>query len=153
MQQKYGPGEYGFVPLSFVLPEQCNEANQTLFPNTSNSTTNKNDQDIKENNNNNNSSSNSSSTSNSSTLLSRGCWILKPYDSSRGRGIYVLNPSTRKDKPFSPQKKCIISQYVDNPLLIEQLKFDMRIYALVTSFDPLVVYCYQEGLARFATEQ
>ncbi len=32
-------------------------------------------------------------------------------------------------------------------------KFDMRIYVLASCMDPLRVYVYPEGLARFATEQ
>jgi len=76
-------------------------------------------------------------------------WILKPVGSSRGRGIYIIN----KEKKLGEEKKCIISKYIDNPLLIDGRKFDIRIYALVTSFEPLVVYIYHEGLARFATEK
>lgn len=42
-------------------------------------------------------------------------------------------------------------EYIDRPLLIDGLKFDIRIYVLILSLDPLKVFLYEEGLVRFAT--
>ena len=47
----------------------------------------------------------------------------------------------------------VVSQYVSNPHLIHGFKYDLRIYALVTCFDPLKVYLFKEGLVRFATQK
>lgn len=41
--------------------------------------------------------------------------------------------------------------FFSQPFLIDGFKFDMRIYVLVTSCDPLRIFVYKEGLARFAT--
>ena len=49
-------------------------------------------------------------------------------------------------------KNYLISDYIKDPHLINGLKYDLRIYVLVTSYDPLKIYVYNEGLCRFATE-
>lgn len=49
-------------------------------------------------------------------------------------------------------ENCIAMRYIDNPLLLNGLKFDLRIYVLVTSLRPLIIYVYNEGLTRFASE-
>ena len=46
-----------------------------------------------------------------------------------------------------------MSRYIDNPLLLFGHKFDLRIYVVVTCYDPLRVYVYREGLVRFASEK
>jgi tubulin polyglutamylase TTLL4 len=74
-------------------------------------------------------------------------WIVKPVASSRGRGIRLF--TTLNTLP----KKCLISQYIYNPHIINNKKYDLRLYVLVTDFSPLKVYLYEEGLVRFASEE
>lgn len=45
----------------------------------------------------------------------------------------------------------IVSKYISDPLCIDEHKCDVRLYVVVTSFDPLVIYLYEEGLVRLAT--
>jgi tubulin polyglutamylase TTLL5 len=78
----------------------------------------------------------------------KGWWIIKPCASSQGKGIYIVD--NLDEVPID--ESLIISRYVANPLLIKGLKFDLRIYVLVTCFEPLRIYMFEEGLARFASE-
>lgn len=36
---------------------------------------------------------------------------------------------------------------------MEGYKYDLRIYVLVTSFEPLIIYVHDKGMARFATKK
>ena len=74
-------------------------------------------------------------------------WIVKPIASSRGRGISIVQQPHQL-----PQDDVVVSRYISNPLLIDGFKFDLRLYVAVTSFDPLRIYVFEEGLARFSTE-
>ncbi|KAF7232058.1 hypothetical protein EG68_10414 [Paragonimus skrjabini miyazakii] len=80
-------------------------------------------------------------------LQDRGPYIVKPIASSRGRGIYIV--SHPEEIPYD--EPVIVSRYISNPFLLDGFKFDVRLYAAVTSYEPLVVYLYEEGLVRFAT--
>lgn len=74
---------------------------------------------------------------------------MKPANLSRGRGIYIIDEISE----VIVDDISVISKYIANPLLINGHKFDLRIYVVVTSFEPLRIYVYKEGLARFASEQ
>jgi hypothetical protein len=78
-----------------------------------------------------------------------GTLIVKPPASARGQGIKVISELSQIPK----RKTALIQRYLDDPYLIDGFKFDLRIYVLVTSFDPLRVYVYEDGLVRFCTEK
>lgn len=44
-----------------------------------------------------------------------------------------------------------LNRYIANPYLINGMKFDLRVYVYVSSYEPLKIYIFREGLARFAT--
>lgn len=76
-------------------------------------------------------------------------WIAKPAASSQGKGIIITNKFS--DIARHKKESMIISHYIANPLLIDGLKFDLRIYVALTSINPLRIYMFEEGLTRFAT--
>mmetsp|Transcript_3138 Transcript_3138/g.4696 ORF Transcript_3138/g.4696 Transcript_3138/m.4696 type:complete len:590 (-) Transcript_3138:19-1788(-) len=75
-------------------------------------------------------------------------WIVKPTRLSRGRGIYLIDSSL---KVPSSKENFVISRYIEKPLLLDGYKFDLRMYVLATSFQPLEAFVYQRGFARLAS--
>jgi tubulin polyglutamylase TTLL9 len=89
-------------------------------------------------------------------------WIMKPVGSAQGKGIFIFTKLSeisdwKKDykwKSDEPQAAAyIVQRYINNPYLIGGKKFDMRIYALVTSFNPLNVWLYRTGFCRFTNQR
>ncbi|KAK9811398.1 hypothetical protein WJX72_003284 [[Myrmecia] bisecta] len=90
-------------------------------------------------------------------LLLRGkkrkTFILKPDSGCQGKGIRLVQTGEAalhalQDLGWPDLVAC---RYIHKPLLVEGRKFDLRVYALVTQCDPLCVFVYREGLARFCT--
>lgn len=76
-------------------------------------------------------------------------WIMKPVGMSRGRGITLIDDIV----DVSYARPTVIQKYITNPLLFDGFKFDIRLYVLVTSFNPLEAFIYREGLARFGSRR
>lgn len=79
----------------------------------------------------------------------KNMWIIKPAWGSRGKGIYI----TSDIKDITEDSSNVVWRYITNPLLINGFKFDLRIYVWITSYEPLRIYWYKEGLVRFASEE
>ena len=78
---------------------------------------------------------------------SKKIYIVKPEADSQGRGIYLM----RDIRTLKPTDQCVVQKYIMTPYLINGLKFDLRIYVLLTGVNPPRIHVYNDGLARFAT--
>eukprot|EP00474_Spongospora_subterranea_P004648 CRZ05106.1 hypothetical protein [Spongospora subterranea] len=74
--------------------------------------------------------------------------IMKPDGRCQGRGIFL----TRKVNLIDQNESQVCQVYMPSPYLINGLKFDLRLYAILASVDPLRIYLYHDGLVRFCTE-
>ncbi|XP_061486508.1 tubulin polyglutamylase TTLL7 isoform X5 [Rhineura floridana] len=76
-------------------------------------------------------------------------FIVKPANGAMGHGISL----TRNAEKLHSQEHLIVQEYLDKPFLMEGYKFDLRVYILVTSCDPLKIFLYHDGLVRMGTEK
>jgi tubulin polyglutamylase TTLL9 len=85
-------------------------------------------------------------------------WIMKPIGKAQGKGIFLITKlkdisrwkSEHRWKADNTEVEAyIVQRYLLNPYIVGGKKFDIRLYALVTSFSPLVVYIYRGGFCRF----
>ncbi|MBN3289630.1 TTLL7 polyglutamylase, partial [Polypterus senegalus] len=76
-------------------------------------------------------------------------FIVKPANGAMGHGISLI----RNCEKLPLQDHFIVQEYLEKPFLMEGYKFDLRIYILVTSCDPLRIFLYNDGLVRMGTEK
>ncbi|CAK6973175.1 tubulin polyglutamylase TTLL4 [Scomber scombrus] len=74
-------------------------------------------------------------------------WIIKPPASARGVGIQVIHKWSQMPR----RRPLLVQKYLHKPYLISGNKFDLRIYVYVSSYDPLRIYIFTDGLVRFAS--
>ena len=90
---------------------------------------------------------------------SQNMWIIKPAEkSNQGKGISVMKDFNQIKSLINgnrQEQKCwIIQKYLENPLLYNERKFDIRMFVLVTWINGVIkVYWYQEGYVRTATKK
>ena len=87
----------------------------------------------------------------------KNIWIVKPGEfSNRGTGITVcktLEEIMMITKPVA-DKTYILQKYIENPLLINKRKFDIRCYAMMTSINGVIQgYFYLDGYLRTTSQE
>jgi tubulin polyglutamylase TTLL4 len=75
-------------------------------------------------------------------------WIVKPAAAARGDGIKLVSSCSKV-----PAMRGVFQVYIERPLIITERKFDLRLYILVTSLDPMRIYIHENGMARFASHK
>ena len=55
-------------------------------------------------------------------------------------------------KHCSAEGGYVVQEYLDKPHLVDDLKYDLRLYVLLYGINPMRVYIHDKGIARFATE-
>jgi hypothetical protein len=84
---------------------------------------------------------------NNYTLDLNNLWLIKPINQYQGSGIHFLS-SLKKE--IKKRKKFLITKFISKLDLIDNKKYDLRLYALITGLKPLRIYFYKKGLVRKA---
>lgn len=88
-------------------------------------------------------------------------FILKiGYGAHRARGVFLFDDEKQEDirTEYDNGKNCglidnnlIAQKYIADPLTLDGHKFDFRIYMLIASTNPLIVY-YHDGFLRLSLQ-
>ena len=83
-------------------------------------------------------------------------WMLKPLNAAEGRGIRLIERPRAGDQVpaatlYPGGETLVAQQYVANPLTFRGHKFDLRVWALLTSVTPLRVYLLPDAYVRVAS--
>ena len=79
-------------------------------------------------------------------------WIAKPSDGGDGDGIFLFKTMEELHN-FGLADDMVVQQYIGNPLLLKNKKWDTRVYVMVHGINPMKAYISTDcGLGRFCTE-
>ena len=79
-------------------------------------------------------------------------WLVKPTNMNQGRGISIFKDLTEmiefinKSQNGHHHQHFVVQKYIEKPLLYKQRKFDISIWAVMTTKNE--IYFYKEGYLR-----
>lgn len=74
-------------------------------------------------------------------------WLLKPKNSAKVKDIRLQEDVA--EAPSDP--RWLVQEYLHEPHIMNERKYVLRLYVLVTSIEPLRVYLYDQGFAKLAS--
>lgn len=74
--------------------------------------------------------------------------ILKLINAANGIGMKLL--SNKEELPDTGH--WLVQEYIDSPHLLNDRKYILQVFLLITSTDPLTAYLYQDGVADLAVQ-
>lgn len=126
MMRQLFPKDYDFYPQTWYLPHQLSDFSTA----------------VKER-------QRSGNRSRRSDPNQKPTFIVKPDEGSQGDGIYLI----REPEEYRVgSKNHVVQEYLVNPLLIDGYKFDLRVYVLVKSIEPLEIYLCKVRLVNTLNE-
>ena len=101
--------------------------------------------------------SNEQADLNGTGSATKNMWIVKPAAKSRGRGICTFNHLGQLlryiDAGSGGANHWVVQKYMENPMTVANRKFDIRQWVLVTDWNPLTVYFYDEFYVRISVDE
>jgi hypothetical protein len=122
------PEDYYFVPKSWILPEDFSKLESSMMK----------------------------------VGESKATYIVKPDGLSQGRGIFLTDDLEKIRKIVDEDRESgeghVVQKYIAKPMLLDGLKFDMRIYLLVVGGrggigNDMRMFLFRDGLVRLCTEE
>ena len=74
-------------------------------------------------------------------------WIIKPKNEYSGNDIHIFKLLNDEKEDF------IITRYINNPHLLNEKKYTLRVFVLVSGLKPLRIYLNKEGIILLAREK
>jgi len=81
-------------------------------------------------------------------------YIVKPDNGCQGSGISIVRSHVELAELLGAEgapPRAVVQEYLARPLLLDGLKFDLRLYVIVTCASPVQAFLSTRGVARFAT--
>jgi|TARA_B110000305_G_C19411744_1_gene625823 tubulin polyglutamylase TTLL6/13 len=107
------PNDYKFFPKTWLIPQEASDFRNQFLD------------------------------SKGQPLKTKKTYIVKPEGLSQGQGIYLSRNCEKIIEQCSAEGGFIVQDYIDKPHLIDDLKYDLRIYVLLYGINPMRVYVHE----------